>query len=387
MGKSLPSVSGFSIADFSLSKLLGGLSPERFLAEYWQKKPLLVRQALPGFGAWLGRDGLTELACRDDAESRLVRARRGQWLLDHGPFEREDLDTLPKRDWSLLVSGINHLLPDADRLMHGFDFIPQARLDDLMVSFAPPGGGVGPHFDSYDVFLIQGLGRRRWEISGQDDLELVDGAPLRILKHFHVDQSWELGPGDMLYLPPKFAHNGVALTDCMTWSVGFRAPKAQEIVAQFLTYLQDNLDLEGLYADPDLKRPRHSAEIPASMLDWAGETIKTLRWNKDDVADFLGRYLSEPKAHIFFDPPERPLSAKAFCKAAAKKGLALDPRSQLLFRARLFFMNGERIEASREMEAPLRELADRRKLNPIALDDGLLSLLHLWYQAGYLTLG
>lgn len=372
------------MADFSLSRLLGGMTPEEFLADYWQKKPLLVRQALPGFGNWLGRDGLSELACRDDAEGRLVRAQRGQWLLDHGPFEREDLDALPKRGWSLLVSGVNHLLPECDRLLHSFDFIPTARLDDLMVSYAPPGGGVGPHFDSYDVFLIQGLGRRRWEISGQDDLTLVDGAPLRILRSFRVDQSWELEPGDMLYLPPRFAHNGIALTDCMTWSVGFRAPKAEEIVGQFLTYLQDNLKLEGLYADPDLKRPRHPAEIPTEMLEWTVRTIKSLRWDKADITDFLGRYLSEPKAHIFFDPPERPLSLTAFRKAVAKHGLELDARTQLLFRARSFFMNGERIEASETMAPVLHELADRRKLDAPGLDNGLLSLFHLWYLAGYL---
>ncbi len=373
--------------DFSLSRLLGGMDPEQFLAEYWQKKPLLVRQALPGFGDWLGRDSLSDLSGREDAEGRLVRVQRGQWLLDYGPFEREVLDALPKRGWSLLVSGINHLLPEGDRLLHAFDFLPAARLDDLMVSYAPPGGGVGPHFDSYDVFLIQGLGRRRWEISGQDDLTLVEGAPLRILKSFRVDQSWEVEPGDMLYLPPKFAHNGVALTDCMTWSVGFRAPKAEEIVGQFLTYLQDNLSQEGMYADPDLKRPRHHAEIPTAMLDWAVSTIKALRWGKGEITDFLGRYLSEPKAHIYFDPPTRPLTTAAFGKAIAKQGLQLDPRSQFLFRAYTFFMNGERIEASSTMAPILRELADRRKLDSVTINGELLSLFHLWYKAGYLYPG
>jgi 50S ribosomal protein L16 3-hydroxylase len=190
MGKALPPLpapaGAFSMSEFSLQRLLGGLTPEAFLAEYWQKKPLLVRQALPGFAGWLNRASLSELAQRDAAESRLVRFTRGQCLLDHGPFEAEDLANLPKKNWSLLVSGVNLFLPDGDALLHAFDFIPFARLDDLMVSFAPPGGGVGPHFDSYDVFLIQGQGRRRWEISAQDDLEVIDGAPLRILKHFQA---------------------------------------------------------------------------------------------------------------------------------------------------------------------------------------------------------
>ena len=384
MGKPSMTHPGFSMAEFSLSRLLGGITPTQFLAEYWQKKPLLVRQALPGFGHWLDRDDLAELACRDDAESRLVRHQRGKWLLDHGPFEPEDLAARPRRGWSLLVSGVNHLLPEADRLLHAFDFLPAARLDDLMVSDAPPGGGVGPHFDSYDVFLIQGRGRRRWEISGQDDLTLVEGAPLRILQSFRVDQSWELEPGDMLYLPPRFAHNGVALTDCMTWSVGFRAPKADEIVSQFLAYLQDNLALEGLYADPDLKQPRHPGEIPAEMLAWTTRMIANLHWNKADITDFLGRYLSEPKAHVFFDPPGRPLSLAGFRKAAASNGVVLDARSQLLFRGSAFFMNGERVDATPASVTALKNLADRRRLATLPEDPECLGWLHLWYRSGYL---
>jgi 50S ribosomal protein L16 3-hydroxylase len=368
---------------FSLERLLGGITPEAFLAEYWQKKPLLVRQALPGFGGWLNRDGLSELALRDDAESRLVRFIRGQCLLDHGPFEGDDLAGLPKKNWSLLVSGVNHFLPEGDALLHAFDFLPFARLDDLMVSFAPPGGGVGPHFDSYDVFLIQGQGRRRWEISAQDDLEVLDGAPLRILKRFQAERSWDLEPGDMLYLPPQYAHNGVALSDCMTWSVGFRVPTAEDMVGNFLNYLQDNLKPVGLYSDPDLKRPRHPAEIPATMLDQVAAMLKVIRWDKNAVEDFLGRYLSEPKAHIFFDPPEHPMKPAAFANAVAQRGLRLDPRSQLLFRGHGFYMNGERAESTAETFELLRDLADRRSLAPSTLTKPLLPLLHGWYVSGF----
>ncbi|OYY93099.1 MAG: hypothetical protein B7Y41_13380 [Hydrogenophilales bacterium 28-61-23] len=379
----------FTEADYSLQRLLGGMSVEKFLAEHWHKKPLLVRQALPDFGDWLNRDSLSELACQDNSEARLVQFKRGLCQLEYGPFEPEELSGLPKKNWSLLVSGVNHLLPQGDWLLHRFDFIPAARLDDLMVSFAPPGGGVGPHFDSYDVFLIQGQGRRRWEISAQDDLTVVEGAPLRILKEFRVDQSWELEPGDMLYLPPQLAHNGVALTDCMTWSVGFRAPKSDEIVGQFLTHLQDKLELPGMYADPELKRPKHVAEIPSAMLDWAEKTIRAaVRWDKAEIADFLGRYLSEPKAHVFFDPPERPKSLAAFSKAIRKHGVALDARSQMLFRGEAFFMNGERLEASPPLRAKLCDLADQRMLPPSKCEQEqcpeLVGLLHLWYQAGYL---
>lgn len=388
MGKHLTSpaakTGAFSMSAFSLDRLLGGITPEAFLAEYWQKKPLLVRQALPGFGDWLDRDGLSELALRDDAESRLVRFIRGQCLLDHGPFEADDLAGLPKKNWSLLVSGVNHFLPEGDALLHAFDFIPLARLDDLMVSFAPPGGGVGPHFDSYDVFLIQGQGRRRWEISAQEDLEVMDGAPLRILKRFTAEQSWELEPGDMLYLPPQYAHNGVALTDCMTWSVGFRIPTAADMIGNFLNYLYDRLTPIGIYSDPDLKRPRHPAEIPTSMVNQVAAMLKAIRWDKPMVEDFLGRYLSEPKSHIFFEPPKRPQKAAAFAKAVAKQGLRLDPRSQLLFRGDHFYMNGERVEASSDTFAILRILADNRQLPPSTLNAAILPLLHEWHLSGFI---
>jgi 50S ribosomal protein L16 3-hydroxylase len=379
----------FTEADYSLQTLLGGMSVEKFLAEHWHKKPLLVRQALPNFGDWLDRNSLSELACQDNSEGRLVQFKRGQCQLEYGPFEAEALDALPKKNWSLLVSGINHLLPQGDWLLHRFDFIPAARLDDLMVSFAPPGGGVGPHFDSYDVFLIQGQGRRRWEISAQDDLTVVEGAPLRILQQFRVDESWELEPGDMLYLPPQLAHNGVALTDCMTWSIGFRAPKAEEIVNQFLTYLQDKLELPGMYSDPTLKHQKHVAEIPSAMLDWADKTIRAAaRWDKSDITDFLGRYLSEPKSHVFFDPPTRPKSLAAFAKTIEKHGVALDSRSQMLFRGNAFFINGERLEASPGITSMLIKLADKRYLEPgdctHEQSSEMITLLHLWYQAGYL---
>jgi len=378
----------FTEADYSLQSLLGGMSVEKFLAEHWHKKPLLVRQALPNFGDWLDRNSLSELACQDNSEGRLVQFKRGQCQLEYGPFEAEELDALPKKNWSLLVSGVNHLLPQGDWLLHRFDFIPAARLDDLMVSFAPPGGGVGPHFDSYDVFLIQGQGRRRWEISAQDDLTVVEGAPLRILQQFRVDESWELEPGDMLYLPPQLAHNGVALTDCMTWSIGFRAPKAEEIVNQFLTYLQDKLELPGMYSDPALKHQKHVAEIPSAMLDWADKTIRAAaRWEKSDITDFLGRYLSEPKSHVFFDPPTRPKSLAAFAKAIQKHGVALDARSQMLFRGNAFFINGERLEASPGLASMLIKLADKRYLEPgdcaHEQSSEMITLLHLWYQAGY----
>jgi len=378
--------SGKTFTAPELKTLLGGIAPRQFFKEYWQKKPLLVRQAVPDLDRVLNGQGLFDLACRDDAESRLVRPVGSNWQRQLGPFDPAALARLPKRRWCLLVSGVNMLIPQGDALLNAFNFAPYARLDDLMVSFAPPGGGVGPHFDSYDVFLIQGLGRRRWEISGQDDLELVDDCPLRILKRFRVDQSWELEPGDMLYLPPKYAHNGVALTDCMTWSIGFRAPSAQEIATEFLVYMQDSICLDGAYADPDLGYSQRPGKIPPLMVDRLKDMIRAIRWTDRDMEDFIGRYLSEPKPCVFFDPPAQPAGFKRFHKLANERGLKLDARSRMLYLGGIFFMNGERLEAAHGMQTELRQLADRRHLPAGEFDEVFTSLLYEWYRAGYLTM-
>lgn len=368
-------------------RLLGGLSPEDFLRDYWHKRPLLVRAALPALGDALTPAGLRRLAGHRDAESRLVRNARGRWQLDHGPFAAAALERLPKRGWSLLVSGVNHWLPQADALLHAFSFVPYARLDDVMVSLAPPGGGVGPHFDSYDVFLIQGCGTRRWEISAQDDLALVEDAPLRILRHFHAEQSWVLEPGDMLYLPPRYAHNGVALTECMTWSVGFRAPSHQELGQAFLAYLQDRVDLPGRYADPEQRRPRHPAALPADMVASLHRVLRDIRWDRRTVTDFLGCYLSEPKPTVFFDPPRRPLGAQRFRDAVRRHGVRLDPRTRLLFHRGVLYINGERHTMPPEQRKALTRLGDHRVLRSSEVTEGLLPLLHEWYRAGYLQPG
>lgn len=370
-----------------IETLLGGISARRFFRDYWQKKPLLVRQAVPGLERILDGQGLIDLACREDAESRLVRPVRGNWRLRHGPFAPAQLASLPRRNWSLLVSGVNMLIPAGDTLLNAFNFAPYARLDDLMVSFAPPGGGVGPHFDSYDVFLIQGLGRRRWEISGQDDLELIDNCPLRLLKRFRVDQSWELEPGDMLYLPPKYAHNGIALSHCMTWSIGFRAPTAQEMTMAFLAYLQDNLHLTGLYADPDLTAGDRPGEIPPLMARRLKTMIRNLRWGDAELEDFLGRYLSEPKPQVFFDPPVRPAGLTRFRQAVHERGVCLDARTRMLYRHDAVFMNGERIAVVAHFLPLLQQLADRRRLPGGDFEPALVLLLHEWYGNGYLHPG
>ena len=367
--------------------LLGGLSVNEFLRDYWQKKPLLIRQAIPGFKGLLGPQQLIDLACRDDVQARLVTYQRKQWKLRHEPFEPADFEGLSKKGkWSVLVQGINHFLPQAAELVQRFNFIPHARLDDLMVSYAPQGGGVGPHFDAYDVFLLQGLGHRRWQISTQKDRTLVEGAPLRLLQNFKVEQEWVLEGGDMLYLPPHCGHNGIAEDDCMTYSIGFRTPWYQELAEQFLVYLQDRIEIEGTYADPDLKVQKHPSELGADMLQQVGRAIRKVKWDDEDVANFLGSYLSEPKSHIYFDAPARPLNEARFAQAILRHGVALDLKTQMLCHSHTIFINGDAHPVGQGSYRVLRDLADARLLPPSCrLTREAADLLYQWYLDGYLA--
>lgn len=365
--------------------LLGGLTVDQFLHEYWQKKPLLIRQAIPGFKGLLSPQDLIGLACDPDAQARAVVHKRNKWELYHAPFDPEDFEGMEKIKWTVLVQGVNHYLPGAAELLQHFAFIPHARLDDLMVSYAPKGGGVGPHFDSYDVFLLQGHGHRRWQISQQDDHTLIEGAPLRILKDFKIEQEWVLEPGDMLYLPPHCAHNGIAEDDCMTYSIGFRTPSYHELAEQFLVHLQDRIQISGMYADPDLKQARHPSEIGTDMLQQVASAIAQIRWNEQDIAHFLGCYLSEPKPHIFFDAPQRPLSRERFQQQVIQHGAELQLKSQMLCQGNTLFINGEAHAAGPRCYRELRELADSRHLPARALCRESLDLLYQWYLGGYIV--
>jgi 50S ribosomal protein L16 3-hydroxylase len=363
--------------------LLGGISPRTFLREYWQKKPLLVRGAVPGFKGLLTPAEVRQLAADEDAESRLVCQTDEGWTLDHGPFRPRDFPR--KGPWTVLIQGLNLVMPTADALLRRFNFLPYTRLDDLMVSYATDGGGVGPHFDSYDVFLLQGAGRREWRISAQRDLTLEEDAPLKILRHFKPTQSWILEPGDMLYLPPRYAHDGIAIGECQTYSIGFRAPSAQELVSEFLSFLQEDVNERGMYSDPDQAPVRNPAQIPSNMIDQVGGILERIRWDKSDVTRFIGRYMSEPKPHVFFDPPEAPLSFAAFVRKARQSGLSLDLRSQLLYQGKRLFMNGEE-HACKEDAMLLRTLADQRHLPRLAaVTENTLELLYEWYCAGFVT--
>jgi 50S ribosomal protein L16 3-hydroxylase len=368
--------------------LLGGLSVDAFLADYWQKKPLLIRGAFPGFTGVPGlanANDLLTMAARNDVESRLIAGSGDDWRLDHGPFKPRALKRLVD-PWTVLVQGVNLLIESGDQLLREFSFLPYARLDDLMVSYATDGGGVGPHFDSYDVFLVQGLGRRRWRIGRQKQHRLIEGLPVRILADFRPSQEWLLEPGDMLYLPPEWAHDGVAEGECMTWSIGFRAYPAQELAEQFLNHLQDHLEIDGRYADPALRSQKHPAEIGKDMIEQVAAQIDRIRWNRDTVKDFLGCLLTEPKPHIYFSAPESPVSETQFARKTRKSGIKLDIQTQLLFAGSRFFINGEAANVPQSDRKRMSHLADRRHID--STDDWSAAganLLYQWYRCGFIS--
>lgn len=368
--------------------VLGGIPVPTFLKKYWQKKPLLIRQAIPGVESPLSREALFALAGQDDVESRLLTHFNDRWSLRHGPFT--SLPSPKRKCWTLLVQGLELHLDQAADLLHQFRFIPDARLDDLMISYASDGGGVGAHFDSYDVFLLQVHGQRRWRISAQTDLRLKAGLPLKILEHFVPEEEYLLEPGDMLYLPPHYAHEGVALGECMTCSIGFRAPSWQELGQAFLEFKADTLELPGRYADPGLSPSRHPAKLNDDLLDRVERVLQKIRTTRHDVAVFLGEYLSEPKPGVIFDVPEKPLSPARFRAQALGHGLRLHRKTRMLYRDKYLFINGESFRAGASDQAVLRRLADDRQLPAGALQRAsadLLESLLQWHEDGWLMVG
>lgn len=364
-------------------QLLGGASPEQFMRRYWQKKPLLIRQAVPGFTDALQPAGLFALAAREDVESRLVVGPSGSrpWQLRHGPFKRRALPALSRPGWTLLVQGVDLQLDSAHDLLQRFRFIPNARLDDLMVSYAADAGGVGPHFDSYDVFLLQARGRRRWRIGRQKDLSLAPDLPLKILQHFEPEQQFDLEPGDMLYLPPRYAHDGLALGPCMTYSVGFQAPRRGALAAELLQRLADGVEDElgdAMYADPRQDAVAHPAAIPAELNAFARVALERVLHQPAAVDQVLGELLTEPKAAVWFDASDHDSPAG---------GLRLDRKTKMMYDARHVFINGESFRASGTDARLMRTLADQRRLDAHDLARASAEareLLQDWVLAGWI---
>jgi 50S ribosomal protein L16 3-hydroxylase len=365
-----------------------GIDPAHFMRRHWQREPLLVRGAFPGFADPLSPRDVLALASSGDASARLVQRRGKTWTIEHGPIAPSRIKQLPRRDWTVLVQDANHHSERVAQLLAAFDFISHARVDDVMVSYARPGGGVGPHVDSYDVFLLQGLGRRRWQISRQEDHAFIPGIDLKILRRFSPDAEWVLEAGDMLYLPPGVAHHGIAESECVTWSIGFRAPGDTELVAGFLDFLRDRIEPRGRYGDPGEPPVAHAGEIPARLLEHAAGALRAIRWTSDDVRDFTGRLLSEPRANVFFGPPRRPISRERFRRKAFSLGLALDPRSRLLFSGTMFFLNGEAASVPASARTLLRRLADERRLDAgFDAPAELWDVVYGWYRQGFVEAG
>lgn len=364
--------------------LLGGLSPARFMRRHWQKKPLLVRQALPGFTPLLSRAALFELAGREGVESRLLSRAQGRWRLRHGPFTRRALPPVAQPDWTLLVQGVDLHVDAAYQLLRQFRFVPDARLDDLMISYASDGGGVGPHFDSYDVFLLQAHGQRRWRIGRQRDLSLVEGLSLKILARFEPEQELLLGPGDMLYLPPHWAHDGVAVGECMTYSIGFRQPARGELARELLQRLADESEdrLGALaYRDPGQAAVESPGEIPGAMLEFAREAVRRATADPDMLALVLGEWLTDPKPGVWFE------SHAEAADTAGAAGLVLDRRTRMMYDARHVFINGEGYRASGRDAALMRRLANERWLaarERARLTAAARELVDGWLQAGWM---
>ncbi|MES2610527.1 MAG: cupin domain-containing protein [Pseudomonadota bacterium] len=360
--------------------LLGGLTPAQFMRRHWQKKPLLVRQAIPGFVPPVQRAELFDLAGQDGVESRLVQQLRGAWKLRQGPLPRRALPSLKQPDWTLLVQGVDLHDQGVHALMQQFRFVPEARLDDLMISYASNGGGVGPHFDSYDVFLLQAHGRRRWRIGRQKDLALKEGIPLKVLAQFEPEEEFVLEPGDMLYLPPRYAHDGVAEGECMTYSIGFRAPARAELANELLVRLTEEAeegDARVLYRDPRQEAVEQPAAIPASLQDFAREALARALAEPLALERALGEYLTEPKPNVWFDPDE---------SGAMIESVVLDRRTRMMYDAQHVFINGESYRAAGRDATLMRRLADQRRLSVREMaraSDDALELISSWCDAGW----
>ena len=364
--------------------LLGSLSPVAFMRRHWHKKPLLVRQALPGVQPPLPRAELFALAEQEGVESRLVQ-RTGSaptaWRVRPGPLPRRALPPLSRAGWTLLVQGLDLHVPAAREMLERFRFVPDVRLDDLMVSWASPGGGVGAHVDSYDVFLVQVQGRREWRIAppaGRGEPAWVEGAPLKQLRDFTPTQAWVLEPGDLLYLPPGWGHDGTAVGgDCMTCSVGFRAPSEGELARELLLRLSEDEGEAALYRDPGQAATAQPGAVPAALLQFAQRALQRHLADPQALPRALGEILTEPKPQTCFE---------ASAPVAAAGSVELDARTRMAYDARHVFINGESFVAGGRDARLMRQLADERRLSARALrglSADASSLLQEWLGAGW----
>ena len=366
----------------SATALLGGLSARQFMRRHWQKKPLLIRAAMSDSHALVDRAALFALAADDAVESRLVQRDGERWSLRQGPFARRALPALKVPNWTLLVQGADLHLEAAHRLLGNFRFVPDARLDDVMFSFATDGGGVGPHIDSYDVFLLQVSGRRRWRIGRSRRARLRTDTPLKMLAELEALHEWLLEPGDMLYLPPGWAHDGVAEGETITASIGFRSPGRETLAIDVLQQVLDAVRVdaeEPRYADPDQPATRRPARIPVALQRHADVAVKRLVDDRQARLCGLGQALSEPKPQVWFE--------SGAAAGPTVTAVRLDRRTRMLYDDRHVFINGESCRVSGSNAKIMRRLADRRRLGAVelaALDPAARDLIGRWRAAGWL---
>lgn len=368
-----------------------------FLRDYWQKKPLLIRNPWAEWHNPLDPDELAGLACEAGIESRLIESRDGRLTLAHGPFAEDRFGDLGKAPWTLLVQAVDHHAPDVAALIAPFRFVPDWRIDDVMVSYATDGGGVGAHFDQYDVFLMQGLGQRRWRVGPvyDDDSPLLPHEDLRLLAGFEATDEWVLEPGDILYVPPGFGHDGVAVgDDCMTYSIGFRAPSRSDLIAGWCDHLIDSLTQDDRFADPDLRTQDNPGEILPAALDRLHAMVMEGLSDRAAFARWFGEYSSMRKYPEADWRPEEPVETDDLV-AAIEDGvpLARNPASRFSFirqdtGAITLFVDGQSFdctgetailaealcaEAMIELDPALTESPDARSLISALIDQGSIA--------------
>ena len=306
-----------------------------FLRNNWQNKPILIRNAWRSWSNPLEPDELAGLACEEGIESRLVIRLADGWILEHGPLPAERFGEVGNQPWTLLVQSVDHHVPAVAALLEPLRFIPNWRVDDVMVSYAVDGGGVGAHFDQYDVFLVQGLGARRWQIGERCDeaTELLPHDDLRLLAKFEPTDEWILEPGDMLYVPPGFAHNGIAVgDDCMTYSIGFRAPSRGELIAGWAQSVVAELEDDDRYADPDLALQDNPGEISAEALAQMQAMVAERLLDPEGFSQWFGEYCTAPKDHEIDWRPERPMALPELRAAIdQRRPLLRNPASRFSF--------------------------------------------------------
>lgn len=321
--------------------ILGKLSQREFLAKYWQKKPLLMKRALFPMPELITPDEVAGLSCDPRVESRLILEKGGKtpWELRRGPFKPSLFSKLPKSHWTILVNGVDRFVPSLNGFLDHFSFIPFWRIDDVMISVAYDKGNVGAHVDNYDVFLVQGAGKREWMIEDRAVLEddFVPGLPIRLLKKFKPTHRWVLEPGDILYLPPRFPHHGIAQGDrCMTISVGFRAPSINELVNGIVTDALAQNDDSIRYSDPELK-PQAPGEIPKHTIQKIRSILSKELLSERRIEEWLGRYVSESYTDVKLQALRKPMSTAALRQKLKSAELIVRAEG-----ARCVYMHGEK---------------------------------------------